>query len=162
MHISFFLFQAEDGIRDLTVTGVQTCALPISPQMAPVDVVLVRRVNHRVRIARYRHIFDLEFPGSEQHGRAAGSGYGVEMVPAVLLGSEKDAVSDEVQGFIFSEIRERSVLLFAAVPDCVSFAARGIGNVNSPRIGANLKKRKTLLEAVDADEDNLLDRKSVV
>src|SRR2546430_4303357 len=27
--VSFF-FQAEDGIRDLTVTGVQTCALPIS------------------------------------------------------------------------------------------------------------------------------------
>src|SRR5207245_5221070 len=25
------LFQAEDGIRDATVTGVQTCALPISP-----------------------------------------------------------------------------------------------------------------------------------
>src|SRR2546427_5759456 len=28
----FFFFQAEDGIRDLTVTGVQTCALPISAQ----------------------------------------------------------------------------------------------------------------------------------
>src|SRR5207245_10424492 len=27
----FFFFQAEDGIRDATVTGVQTCALPISP-----------------------------------------------------------------------------------------------------------------------------------
>src|SRR2546430_7500100 len=27
--IHFFFFQAEDGIRDLTVTGVQTCALPI-------------------------------------------------------------------------------------------------------------------------------------
>src|SRR2546430_4603507 len=27
----FVFFQAEDGIRDLTVTGVQTCALPISP-----------------------------------------------------------------------------------------------------------------------------------
>src|SRR5256886_15870603 len=26
----FFFFQAEDGIRDLTVTGVQTCALPIA------------------------------------------------------------------------------------------------------------------------------------
>src|SRR6266542_3182609 len=25
----FFFFQAEDGIRDATVTGVQTCALPI-------------------------------------------------------------------------------------------------------------------------------------
>src|SRR2546430_5510303 len=29
VHFIFF-FQAEDGIRDLTVTGVQTCALPIS------------------------------------------------------------------------------------------------------------------------------------
>src|SRR2546430_12490446 len=28
-HVFFFFFQAEDGIRDLTVTGVQTCALPI-------------------------------------------------------------------------------------------------------------------------------------
>src|SRR5256886_10892136 len=30
MFVVFFFFQAEDGIRDLTVTGVQTCALPIS------------------------------------------------------------------------------------------------------------------------------------
>src|SRR5256886_15190516 len=29
MIVLFFFFQAEDGIRDLTVTGVQTCALPI-------------------------------------------------------------------------------------------------------------------------------------
>src|SRR5204863_3373052 len=30
----FFFFQAEDGIRDLYVTGVQTCALPIcSPRL---------------------------------------------------------------------------------------------------------------------------------
>src|SRR5207248_4635078 len=28
----FFFFQADDGIRDRTVTGVQTCALPISAQ----------------------------------------------------------------------------------------------------------------------------------
>src|SRR2546430_5813522 len=28
----YFLFQAEGGIRDLTVTGVQTCALPICEQ----------------------------------------------------------------------------------------------------------------------------------
>src|SRR5688500_20319597 len=27
--LSFFFFQAEDGIRDYKVTGVQTCALPI-------------------------------------------------------------------------------------------------------------------------------------
>src|SRR2546430_11770892 len=32
----FFFFQAEDGIRDLTVTGVQTCALPISADLVDV------------------------------------------------------------------------------------------------------------------------------
>src|SRR5215217_8461973 len=31
----FFFFQAEDGIRDIGVTGVQTCALPISAQGKP-------------------------------------------------------------------------------------------------------------------------------
>src|SRR5258708_27087036 len=30
MAVLFFFFQAEDGIRDDLVTGVQTCALPIS------------------------------------------------------------------------------------------------------------------------------------
>src|SRR5437867_13102229 len=30
-----FFFQAEDGIRDRTVTGVQTCALPIFGQAEP-------------------------------------------------------------------------------------------------------------------------------
>src|SRR5207245_6071557 len=32
--IVIFFFQAEDGIRDATVTGVQTCALPISGERA--------------------------------------------------------------------------------------------------------------------------------
>src|SRR3989440_8830804 len=31
----FFFFQAEDGIRDLIVTGVQTCALPIWSRCVP-------------------------------------------------------------------------------------------------------------------------------
>src|SRR5256886_12479859 len=35
-----FFFQAEDGIRDLTVTGVQTCALPIS-WLIPAAIVLL-------------------------------------------------------------------------------------------------------------------------
>src|SRR5207237_6721247 len=37
--VSFFFFQAEDGIRDSSVTGVQTCALPISA-LAELDVML--------------------------------------------------------------------------------------------------------------------------
>src|SRR5690554_7519868 len=33
--VDFFFFQAEDGIRDADVTGVQTCALPISASWQP-------------------------------------------------------------------------------------------------------------------------------
>src|ERR1039457_5600074 len=32
LHGCFFFFQAEDGIRDYKVTGVQTCALPIQAE----------------------------------------------------------------------------------------------------------------------------------
>src|SRR5690625_7210849 len=41
--MSFFFFQAEDGIRDGHVTGVQTCALPIFviPLSKPIIAVLV-------------------------------------------------------------------------------------------------------------------------
>src|SRR6266496_4590449 len=41
-----FFFQAEDGIRDLYVTGVQTCALPISQE------VYVQAINSFTKVAR--------------------------------------------------------------------------------------------------------------
>src|SRR5689334_24817353 len=46
----FFFFQAEDGIRDGTVTGVQTCALPIllRLQRGPVDDEPVERRLERL------------------------------------------------------------------------------------------------------------------
>src|SRR3712207_9414896 len=51
---AFFFFQAEDGIRDIGVTGVQTCALPIlSPQLSeqtPLGEVAVLR--HRRELGR--------------------------------------------------------------------------------------------------------------
>src|SRR5215204_145301 len=38
----FFFFQAEDGIRDHCVTGVQTCALPISHGKISLDCTIMR------------------------------------------------------------------------------------------------------------------------
>src|SRR3712207_7244711 len=50
-----FFFQAEDGIRDIGVTGVQTCALPIYPSayrylFVPDEVALILRAvrTHRI------------------------------------------------------------------------------------------------------------------
>src|SRR2546430_6171206 len=47
-HFFFFFFQAEDGIRDLTVTGVQTCALPISSFKRQIVSMLSRKPNFPV------------------------------------------------------------------------------------------------------------------
>src|SRR5216684_8625287 len=48
--VFFFFFQAEDGIRDVAVTGVQTCALPIyCAGRLVVDVEVARGVDQGVR-----------------------------------------------------------------------------------------------------------------
>src|SRR5437867_8332340 len=54
----FFFFQAEDGIRDRTVTGVQTCALPIS---APELVDQVLFALSQVPIRTVQGVVDLPF-----------------------------------------------------------------------------------------------------
>src|SRR5690606_40026641 len=53
-------FQAEDGIRDFHVTGVQTCALPISPT-ATVEM----------RLAAMTHDIERMFPGGPRLDHAA-------------------------------------------------------------------------------------------
>src|SRR2546425_7896037 len=51
----FFFFQAEDGIRDKLVTGVQTCALPIWSNRAPALLALIAgQVRSRERSAGAR------------------------------------------------------------------------------------------------------------
>src|SRR5437764_9439789 len=48
--VFFFFFQAEDGIRDTSVTGVQTCALPISTG-AGRETVFTKAAARRIRAA---------------------------------------------------------------------------------------------------------------
>src|SRR5689334_11707689 len=64
---SSFFFQAEDGIRDGTVTGVQTCALPILAlilffiERAPEDESITRLFNPHVMAGR--HVLNPAFVG---------------------------------------------------------------------------------------------------
>src|SRR5256884_6386903 len=64
MHF-FFFFQAEDGIRDVAVTGVQTCALPIY-LVVPADLRASKGTTRSLR----GHLVAVEFCGLEQHVRA--------------------------------------------------------------------------------------------
>src|SRR2546421_2123804 len=94
----FFFFQAEDGIRDLIVTGVQTCALPISdtdavePALAQVDRLLLA-VLDRCRAFLDRHLVTFRVPELErwQHAAAAalvGARWGVAGLRTVIADTQ--------------------------------------------------------------------------
>src|SRR5258706_11744998 len=58
----FFFFQAEDGIRDWSVTGVQTCALPIFRSDLPLDRHWWELEREPVRVRElHRLLDDLDF-----------------------------------------------------------------------------------------------------
>src|SRR3712207_7657095 len=86
----FFFFQAEDGIRDIGVTGVQTCALPIfttyssalynfMPEFALRFYAAVRAQD---RTAVYQMLNDFVIPYLDIRDRARG--YAVSIVKAGL------------------------------------------------------------------------------
>src|ERR1022692_3819660 len=50
MYTSLFFFQAEDGIRDYKVTGVQTCALPIWDRVGAARIKRRARIHHRAAL----------------------------------------------------------------------------------------------------------------
>src|SRR5437867_3045984 len=63
----YLFFQAEDVIRDRTVTGVQTCALPICLEdqltlIARDDLLALRRRDERQPVAMLDHAFDFGLP----------------------------------------------------------------------------------------------------
>src|SRR3712207_4299949 len=59
-HFFFFFFQAEDGIRDIGVTGVQTCALPIFTRSSTAGI--PPRSFKAPRMVRYPSFDGLEIP----------------------------------------------------------------------------------------------------
>jgi len=62
----FFFFQAEDGIRDHCVTGVQTCALPISTIGEGIRKVSNILFNKRYSVNDYRQGYLKQFYQTER------------------------------------------------------------------------------------------------
>src|SRR5699024_12131474 len=56
-----FFFQAEDGIRDRNVTGVQTCALPICPHLTldPVHQLLEPKAGEEIDLAAVESVEEI-------------------------------------------------------------------------------------------------------
>src|SRR3989454_9164857 len=85
LDLFFFFFQAEDGIRDYKVTGVQTCALPISL----IDKPALSRIEHPSVPARYFAAYHRAYERARLHGGGEavvadmGEVYVPEIVPEV-------------------------------------------------------------------------------
>src|SRR5256885_6991263 len=75
----FFFFQAEDGIRDYKVTGVQTCALPIligaSERDGDVLIVPAGRVRRRRTAAGDRGSRLVDVDAADRRGVGAVAGF---------------------------------------------------------------------------------------
>src|SRR5690348_588951 len=111
MFIFFFFFQAEDGIRDGRVTGVQTCALPISTadvERATRDsiraLMLIRAYRARGHFHANLDPLGLQPPGREE-----------ELEPSTYGFREADfdrpIFLDKVLGLEFGTIREIVAIL---------------------------------------------------
>src|SRR5262249_61331359 len=63
IRVCFFFFQAEDGIRDWSVTGVQTCALPISDRRQVARAGGEQRQPHPIALVRAQAAVGPALPG---------------------------------------------------------------------------------------------------
>src|SRR5690606_40106246 len=99
-----FFFQADDGIRDFHVTGVQTCALPIwrmgvalvaqAPEIAsPTPILLAQAPTSQAKIGRASCRGRAQITGA---GGAVRTGNPVRMISAEYAAAQRD--SDARQG----------------------------------------------------------------
>ena len=104
----FFFFQAEDGIRDCLVTGVQTCALPIS-NIKKLAEILVKRGFDLVSGGTDNHLVLMSFLNREFSGKDADIALGNAGITV-----NKNTVPGETRSpFITSGIRIGSPALTA-------------------------------------------------
>src|SRR5437773_7668240 len=102
----FFFFQAEDGIRDRDVTGVQTCALPISIVRTMRPAALNTRAITGDAIGRSRLISARPDVGVGRGLPSTTAGGGVpEGTPVMVVGMNVATFEYELQREEASELR---------------------------------------------------------
>src|SRR5215475_3413028 len=99
----FFFFQAEDGIRDFHVTGVQTCALPIWPWALPFLGLLLSIATGPLLFPKVWH---------DHYGKIAAAWSLATLVPLALFLGMPAAIAGFVHAML-GEYLSFIVLLFA-------------------------------------------------
>src|SRR5262249_60080173 len=100
---SYFFFQAEDGIRDWSVTGVQTCALPISPAAFRPDVLVIESTYgdrmHSPRELEEQRLIEMVAGVIERRGKL--------LIPAFAIGR-----AQEVALMLLKQFRSKRLASF--------------------------------------------------
>src|SRR5256886_16783388 len=91
-----FFFQAEDGIRDLTVTGVQTCALPISGFGAWMGAIQARMEAALARLLPQAHLAPARLHEAMRYAALEG-GKRVRPLLAFAAGELADASAERIE-----------------------------------------------------------------
>src|SRR3989440_7172734 len=155
---SFFFFQAEDGIRDLIVTGVQTCALPIWIELLDVRL---RRVNYNPDVLDriYQRMIS-ERRQIAQRFRSEGEG------EAARIAGQKERDLNEIQSTAYRRVQEirgeaeaKATEIYARAYTQNPQAAEFYGFLKSMETYRKvLTKDSTLILSTDSDLFNLLKR----
>src|SRR2546427_5660863 len=105
----FFFFQAEDGIRDLTVTGVQTCALPISYVQKTLQTLFDKDLIYRADYTGWYCTFDERFWTEK------------DVVDGLCPASKRpvERLSESNYFFKMGQYQNRLVKHIEANPDCI-------------------------------------------
>src|SRR5690606_40924776 len=94
--LSNFFFQAEDGIRDFHVTGVQTCALPIFIPLSVASLFVVFPILNNISLSKFEKQFE-RYPLPEETslievksvvGKLNGNGNSIDFFVGLLIQSE--------------------------------------------------------------------------
>src|SRR5260370_13444290 len=134
---SFFFFQAEDGIRDSSVTGVQTCALPISHDVSVFDrlayimgtsaCIMATTETPRFVPGVWGPYYSAMVPGlwlneGGQSAAGEGSDHLVRSHPAYL----EAAAAAKVEGIALLDLLERRVVARSPIVGEAALLARDI------------------------------------
>src|SRR5437868_9229816 len=125
--------------------------------MAAIHIVLIGGIDHGLVVRAERDFFDVKISRGEEHRTAPVLGDRVQMIAAVLLGSEYDfSVGREVERTLSAQLGKRILQFISAVPYRTSCPRGRVSHPQRPRIGAHGDDRKLVLFPMSADEGNLL------
>src|SRR5699024_1080275 len=119
--VSIFFFQAEDGIRDRNVTGVQTCALPILGEITHVDTTLISSLldGGYIPVIATVGMDDLGQPYNVNADTAAAQ-------IAIALKAEKLVSMTDIAGLLRDKDDESTLIPEVEVSEIEGYKAAGI------------------------------------